>query len=202
MRYWLSKKLWELSIKLSNNNNQLVPASAPRPMTANGNTQHSDSSIPRECYVFAVYASSGWKFVEIDGNYCRVNGTINQVFPIICREEMEYIWKRAVIDGAVEWDESGINDTTFRLLKLNIDIKDVTNELFEDTETLESYLKLGAIRKLSNTEAKLLNLEIERTKYIMLANSAKTPYDLKMLKRLQDKAISIIPHNIINLANG
>ena len=105
-------------------------------------------------------------------------------------EELLELWKRTVLDGAIPVTNYILRDT-IRIVRYELNAQDVTMDLFEGKDQRAEHLRLLAVSKLSDDEARMLGLEHLKTKQKLLSNPDFHPDDKKNLAVLIDSAMSL-----------
>lgn len=152
-------------------------------------TRKSRSSRPltQSGYMFIVQVGDEreWKPVRLDGDHTlSVTRTPEQVFPRIS-QEMKDLWKRVVIDDAINWDCYNAHHQTLRLMKVEMTSQDCTAELFQDREEALHNQRWAGLAKLSEREARILGLEEQYALMKLFRNPDAEQEDNRLLDDLR-----------------
>lgn len=103
-------------------------------------------------------ATAPWHYVTFDyGRTLSTSLLPHQVFTEVTPKLHEF-WKRVVLDDAFEWEGYGVWSKTLKLVEVFHETRDVTLDLFLDEESYTQSRKLAALSKLSDEEARLLDI--------------------------------------------
>jgi len=108
-------------------------------------------------YTFVMFSPmNGWRYVHIHGHAMVLKSNPGTIFKNPNAAMLD-LWQRAVIDRQVGADE-GADMNSLRLVKCKVSIVDATADLFANNEEMDMNLKNALFAKLSDREAKALNM--------------------------------------------
>jgi len=107
-----------------------------------------------------------WMYARVNQNSFDVC-SYPTVFTLDRASEMLEIWKRVVIDDAIPWDDS-VKTDTLRITSYKMELEDKTLSLFENDEEIANFMRINAVSKLTDKEAKLLGLDVLKAKQKMV----------------------------------
>lgn len=158
------------------------------------------ASSGRQYLTFVVQDTSGnWQMVRVN-HHCLDTSYEGTVFEESLADEMLEMWKRVVIDNAIPW-EASVRPETMRIIKYQTVAQDMTLSLFHDEPTAKEFLKLNAVSKLSDDEARLLGLTHLKAKQRLLNNPDFQKDDARMLKELNLNAYNMTLNSQLRFLN-
>lgn len=107
-----------------------------------------------------------WMYVRVNSDNLEVCG-FPLVFSLNQASEMLEIWKRVVIDNAIPWEDN-VKPDTLRITSYKMELEDKTLSLFDNDEEISNFMKINAVSKLTDKEAKILGLDILKAKQKMI----------------------------------
>ena len=140
--------------------NQLIAVSRQ-----NYNGQPARSGVEYLTFVVQRYDDQ-WMYARVNQNNFDVCG-YPTVFTLDRASEMLEIWKRVVIDDAIPWDDS-VKTDTLRITSYKMELEDKTLSLFDNDEEIANFMRINAVSKLTDKEAKILGLEALKAKQKMV----------------------------------
>ena len=146
-------------------------------------------------YTFMVQNAVGrWSFVYINSSRLCIYDHPRQMFARPC-DAMREVWQRAVIDLAVNVDEM-VDISTLRLVKVNMGVEDASEHLFHDKGEQETYRKMAAVAKLTDREAKLLNLAKQKAMLKLYQAAEDEQATVRILDRVTAEAQDFSPGSL------
>lgn len=150
----------------------------------------SNTQVQDEYYTFVVDLESGNGYLETRPVWVNVCGdTLNCCgsIPMLWRTKdlpkMHDVWRRAVIDGAIPWNDRGVRKETLRIVSYKLAVVDVTEVMIDDDER-QHLREMSAVAKLSNEDAKLLGLDLLKAKQVLLSDSEFRHQDARLMRDL------------------
>ena len=107
-----------------------------------------------------------WMYVRVNSDHLDVCG-FPLVFSLNQASEMLEIWKRVVIDNAIPWEDN-VKPDTLRITSYKMELEDKTLSLFDNDEEVANFMRINAVAKLSDREAKILGLDALKAKQKMV----------------------------------
>lgn len=149
-----------------------------------------------EYLAFVAQNSYGqWRYVRVNQNSLDLFGTPYLFHPSNAEEMLE-IWKRVVIDNAIPFDETCLNQT-LKIIRYKMETVDLTEELIEKSGEREALMKRSAVSKLTDAEAKMLGLENLKAQQLIFHNPDFDQDDVRTLKALhREMAEFAIEHSL------
>jgi len=136
------------------------PMAYPSPgnITCSSPSTRSSQQALNSFYTLMVKRSRGdWGFAStIYGEHLVVSHHPQQMFTSPS-DALRELWKASVLNQAIRYDES-VDPTSLKVVKVNMDITDTTDELFRNKQEREDYAKIAAVAKLSVEEARMLKV--------------------------------------------
>jgi hypothetical protein len=153
-----------------------------------GGQDQAIPSIEHDYLTFiAQRADNEWAYVRVNQHCMDVLST-----PIVFHhhhaEDMLELWKRVVIDNAIPWEDH-IQRDTLRIISYKTRMTDETLSLMGDDENIKDFLRTNAMSKLSDSEARILGLEVLKTKQKMMACGEFHRDDKVLMDRLQANSL-------------
>ena len=127
-----------------------------------------------------------WNFVSVNDGYLDISYKPS-VFDKSEAEKLLELWERVVINNAIPWNDNVIPET-MRIISYKLLIDDQTLHLFQEVknENPQQVLAKSALAKLTDAEARALNLEHQITKTRLFFNPNFDNYDRQLLRDLAD----------------
>jgi hypothetical protein len=140
-----------------------------------------------EYLMFVVQRFDGqWGYVRVN-NHCLDVTNEPCVFEEHHAQDMLELWKRVVIDNAIPW-EDGIRPDTLRIVRYKPSMEDATLSLFSDDHEVQEFMRMSALAKLSDAEARLLGLTHVKVKQKIMHNPNFDKDDKRMLADLMKES--------------
>jgi len=144
----------------------------------------------REYLTMVVQRHGGeWGYVRVNQHCLDVVQT-PCVFDANASDELLEIWKRVVLDNAIPWEDS-VRPETLRIVSYKMQVEDKTLSLFNDDAEVNEFLRMSAMAKLSDAEARLLGLSHAKAKQIIMHNPNFHRDDSVTLGSLQKVSASL-----------
>lgn len=153
-------------------------------------------------YAFVVRAgeceeSAPWFYVTFDyGGTLSTSTLPHRVFPEITAKMHEF-WKQVVLNDTFHWEDFNVWPKTMKLVEVRHEVSDCAVDLFLDQETFENSRKLAALSKLTDEEAKLLDVGHE---YFFLKINQDKPKS-GAAERLADELRSQMEHLTVSVTS-
>lgn len=163
------KKLNNAPRKLPRRGRSLVGPLPTNTVITRGTPRHNvkPARIGVDYLTFVVQRyDDEWMYVRVNQNNFDVC-SYPTVFTLDRASEMLEIWKRVVIDNAIPWDDS-VKTDTLRITSYKMELEDKTLSLFDNDEEIANFMRINAVSKLTDKEAKLLGLDVLKAKQKMV----------------------------------
>lgn len=135
---------------------------------------------------FTVKNLSGyWRYVHVT-SYGLNTSSQPILFPTSYEAEMVEIWKRAIIDNALPWDE-GVDLSTFRIVRWSTTIADETSRVLGDD--FDDVTMRALMSRLTDAEAKMLGKEHDKARQSIQSNPEMDATDRSNMKDLSEEYV-------------
>jgi len=112
------------------------------------------------------------------------------VFTAAQADDLLEIWKRVVIDNAIPWEDS-VKPDTLRIVRYKLDVEDNTLSLFGNDDSVKEFLRMSAMSKLTDAEARLLGLTTLKAKQTIMHDPQFCREDKVVLNRLMQESATL-----------
>jgi hypothetical protein len=172
---------------------------------SSGTGQYGGSTVARggeEYLMLVVQRYSGeWAYVRVN-QHCLDVISLPIVFSELDAGDLLELWKRVVVDNAIPWEDS-VRPETLRIVKYRCELQDVTLSLFGDDQSVADFMRINAMAKLSDAEARLLGLTTLKAKQKMIHAPEFHRDDQNNLKSLTQSSASLpLDALLANLSGG
>jgi hypothetical protein len=149
-------------------------------------------ALPGEEYLTLMVQrwSGEWVYVRVN-QHCLDVLTTPCVFTTAQTDDLLEIWKRVVIDNAIPWEDS-IRPDTLRIVRYKLEVEDHTLSLFGDNDSIKECLRMTAMSKLTDSEARVLNLTTLKAKQMIMHDPQFCREDKIVLDRLMKASASLV----------
>ena len=146
---------------------------------------NQENGVSGEEYLTLVAQRSdgNWTYVRVNEHCLDGAGGTPVIFNKTEAPELLDLWKRAVIDAAIPWEDS-IKPDTLRIVSYRVETQDRTISLFENDADVTEWIRRSALSKLNTTEAKLLGLDNMKAKQMLFRNPDFDRDDRNLLESL------------------
>jgi hypothetical protein len=175
------------------------------PSSVNGHGSYGGATVatnPDKDYLtFVVQRHDGqWTYVRVN-QHCLDCYNSPCVFGVEEAENLLDIWKRVVIDNAIPWEDS-VRPETLRIVSYKMQVEDLTLSLFHDDQAVNEFLRMSAMSKLSEAEARLLGLTHAKAKQMFVHNPEFHRDDQKTLTDLTKVSATLPLDTMMSHLNG
>jgi len=178
-----------------NNGSLCVPTSSYNKKAKSGDGNYYALVIQR--------SDREWNFVTVNDGYLDISYKPS-VFDKCEAEKLLELWERVVINNAIPWNDNVIPET-MRIISYKLVVDDQTLNLFQEVknENPQQVLAKSALAKLTDAEARALNLEHQVAKTRLFFNPNFDNYDRQLLRDLSDlNGIVEINEHLKNLSEN
>lgn len=128
-----------------------------------------------------------WVYVRVNQHCLDCVHYLPVLFDPSQKDDLLELWKRVVIDDAIPWEDN-VRHETLRIVRFKMEIEDRTLSFFNNRSEVDHMIRMSALSKLTDTEARALGLVNEKAVQSLAFNPEFHREDGKLLNSLAESS--------------